>query len=363
MNNDTRVSIIVPVYNVEKYLVRCIESLINQTFKNIEIILINDGSTDNSLNIINEYKKKDRRIKLIDNKNNGVSCSRNIGIKQSKGNYIMFVDSDDWIDKNTIEDMYNLLEKNGCDLVMCSYIREFLKGSKEKKVMLEDKITYEKKDIKKELLRRLIGPVREELANPENLDSMGTVWGKLYRSSIIKANNIKFIDLKEIGSAEDVLFNIYLFNEINRAIFINKPMYHYWKGNSNSVTSKYNPKLTEQRQVFFRYIQEFLDRNNMEGIFYEALNNRICLSTLGYGLIEFSKNNNKTFLKKVKNIKIFLNEGYVLNSYKDLQLSYFPIHWRMFYFFNKYKITIGSCFIIMSINLLKNINNFKLRRV
>lgn len=363
MGNDISVSIIVPVYNTEKYLVRCVESLINQTFNNIEIILINDGSTDKSLNIINEYKKKDRRIKLINNKNNGVSYSRNIGIKESKGSYIMFVDSDDWIDKNTIEDMYNLAEKNSYDLVMCSYTKEFLSGSKEKKIILGDKIIYEKKDIEKELLRKLIGPVKEELASPTNLDSMGTVWGKLYRSSIIKDNNIKFIDLKEIGSAEDVLFNVYLFNRINKAIFISKPMYHYWKGNSSSITSKYNPRLNEQRQVFFKYIEKFLDKNKMEQVFYEALNNRVCLSALGYGLVEFSKNNNKNFFKKVNNIKRFLNEEYVLNAYRNLELNYFPIHWRAFYFFNKHKISIGICFIIMSINLLRNINNLKLRRV
>lgn len=362
MSTDTRVSIIVPVYNVEKYLVRCIESLINQTFKNIEIILINDGSTDNSLNIINEYRKKDKRIKLINNKNNGVSYSRNIGIKQSTGDYIMFVDSDDWIDKDAIKNMYALAIKNSCDLIMCSYTREFLNGSKERKIMLDDEVIYEKKNIKRDLLRRLIGPIKGELVKSEGLDSIGTVWGKLYKSSIIKNNYIKFIDLEEIGSAEDVLFNIYLFNEIDRAMFINKPIYHYWKVNSDSITSKYNPKLMEQRKVFFKYVQKFIEKNKMEQIFYEALNNRVCLSLLGLGLVEFSKNNKKSFFNKVKSYDRFLRDDYILDSYKNLELKYFPIYWKLFYFLNKYQISLGSCCIIVCINLLKNINNFRLRR-
>lgn len=362
-NINIKVSVIVPVYNVEKYLSRCIESLIGQTFNDIEIILINDGSTDKSLNIINKYRAKDKRIKLINNENRGVSYSRNIGIKESVGEYIMFVDSDDWIDKDTIDKMYKKAIKNDYDLIMCSYVREFFSGSKCKNITKEVEIIYEKFSINNNLLRRLIGPIENELANPENLDSLGTVWGKLYKAETIKKNNIKFIDLEKIGSAEDVLFNIYLFNEINKAIFINEAMYHYWKGNSNSVTSKYNSKLREQRQVFFKYIEDFIRKNQMNEIYYEALNNRICLSILGYGLTEFSKDNNKNFLNKVKNIDKFLNDEYILNSYKHLKLKYFPIHWKIFYFFNKYRISIGSCFVILSINWLRNINNFKVRGV
>lgn len=363
MKNNIKVSVIVPVYNVEKYLGRCIESLINQTFTNIEIILVNDGSTDRSLEIIEKYKEKDKRIKLINNKNMGVSYSRNIGIKKSIGKYIMFIDSDDWIDKDTIDIMYNKIIENDYDLVMCSYVREFLNQSKYKNIMPEEEVKYTKYTINNSLLRKLIGPIETELASPENLDSLGTVWGKLYKTEVIKKNNIKFIDLEEIGSAEDVLFNIYLFNKINKAIYINKPIYHYWKGNSNSITSKHNPNLREQRKVFFKYIEDFIKTNNMDRKFYEALDNRVCLSVLGYGLIEFSKNNDNSFFNKLKNIDEFLNDKYMINSYRNLKLNYFPVYWRIFYFFNKYRISVGSCFIILLINLLRNINNIKERRV
>ena len=101
------ISIIVPIYNVSKYLDKCLNSLINQTYKNIEIILINDGSTDNSISICLKYKKKDKRIRLYNKKNGGLSSARNMGIKYSKGNYLFFVDSDDFLDLEIIEYLYN----------------------------------------------------------------------------------------------------------------------------------------------------------------------------------------------------------------------------------------------------------------
>ncbi len=106
--NKPKVSIIVPVYNVENYLDRCLDSLINQSFDDIEIICINDGSTDNSLSILKDYEKKDARVKIINKDNSGVSDCRNNGINVANGEYIVFVDSDDWIDVNMIETMYNM---------------------------------------------------------------------------------------------------------------------------------------------------------------------------------------------------------------------------------------------------------------
>ncbi len=111
-----KVSVIVPVYNVEKYLEECIESLINQTLTDIEIICINDGSTDNSLKILEELQKKDNRIKIINQKNSGVSSARNNGIENATGEYIGFVDSDDWIDSDYYEKLYNTAKKYNSDI-------------------------------------------------------------------------------------------------------------------------------------------------------------------------------------------------------------------------------------------------------
>ena len=342
MKEQPQVSIIVPVYNVENYIERCLNSLVNQTFKDIEIITINDGSTDKSLELLNKYAKEDIRISVIDLGDEGVSYCRNLGIEKANGKYIMFVDSDDWIDSNMVEVMYKKAEENKLDLVMCSYIREFKDHSKEKIFNLPEEIIYKEDKVKNELLRKLVGPIKEELSNPEMLDALGTVWGKLYRADILKENKLKFVDLNEIGSAEDTLFNIFTFNYLKKVMFLNKPMYHYWRDNPKSVTSQYNPKLKEQRKVFFKYISDFIRENNFEQVFEEALNNRICTSVLGLGLIECSKNNKISRINKIKNIKIIINEEYIRNAYKNLELKYFSIHWRIFYFFIKHKMSICS---------------------
>ena len=353
MKEQPQVSIIVPVYNVENYIERCLNSLVNQTFKDIEIITINDGSTDKSLELINKYVKEDIRVSVIDLGDEGVSYCRNLGVEKANGKYIMFVDSDDWIDSNMIEAMYKKAEENKLDLVMCSYIREFKDHSKEKIFNLPEEIIYKEDKVKNELLRKLVGPIKEELSNPEMLDALGTVWGKLYRTDILKENKIKFVDLKEIGSAEDTLFNIFTFNYLSKVMFLNKPMYHYWRDNPKSVTSQYNPKLKEQRKVFFKYISDFIKENNFGQVFKEALNNRICTSVLGLGLIECSKNNKISRINKIKNIKKIINEEYIRNAYKNLELKYFSIHWRIFYFFIKNKMSFCSYLMLSIIEFLR----------
>ena len=116
-----KVSIIVPVYNVEKYLCQCLESLVHQTLTDIEIICVNDGSTDNSLGILNKYAQLDSRIKVFSQKNQGVSSARNLGLEKVNGEYITFVDSDDWIELNACEILYNTAQERNTDILLCSY--------------------------------------------------------------------------------------------------------------------------------------------------------------------------------------------------------------------------------------------------
>ena len=119
MNKQDLISVIVPVYNVENYLKRCLDSIINQTYQNIEIILIDDGSTDNSGNLCEDYKKIDNRIKVVHKTNGGLSDARNTGIKKAKGKYITFVDSDDYVEYDYVEYLYNLIKKYDTNISFC----------------------------------------------------------------------------------------------------------------------------------------------------------------------------------------------------------------------------------------------------
>ncbi|MEG0408266.1 MAG: glycosyltransferase family 2 protein [Bacilli bacterium] len=208
------ISIIVPIYNCERFIDKCIKSILNQTYNNIEIILIDDFSNDNSYNICQLYAYQDKRIKLVKNITKGVSNARNYGVSISNAKNIMFVDSDDWLDLNCCEYLLFLKEKYCCDFVACSYyINDSYSIKKEKILLLEnDKIL-------------------ENYFSRSNI--MTCVWNKLYDKKII--NNIKFNSNYIMG--EDVLFTCNIIANSKKIVCTNIPKYHYNVLNSNSVTS------------------------------------------------------------------------------------------------------------------------------
>jgi glycosyltransferase involved in cell wall biosynthesis len=350
-----KVSIIVPIYNAEEYLARCFDSLLEQNLQEIEIIAINDGSKDSSLEIVKEYQSKDNRIKIINQLNRGVSSARNEGIKAAIGKYIGFVDPDDWVESDMYETMYNYAISEKADIVMCSYLREFETHSKVKEFNLPDKVRYEEEEIKKSFMRRLVGPINEEIANPELLDAWGTVWSKLYRTEMIKHNGIRFVDLNKIGSNEDNLFNIEVFYYAKSFLFINTPYYHYWRANSKSISTRFKPDLLNQWNYLFNYIEMFLKAKNLNQEYITALDNRICINTLGLGLNTISKDNRSSCFIKIQHIKAFLKNKRIKHSFKQLELAKFPFAWRVFYFFAKVQFAAGLYFMLLCIEYLRKI--------
>ena len=160
MEKIYKVSIIVPVYNVEKYIKRCLDSLINQTYKNLEIILIDDGSTDSSGKICDQYKIKDNRFKVIHQKNRGLPSARNTGIDNITGNIVMFIDSDDWIDKDCIEKCIKEFKLNNkLECIVFPYIREFENISKPVYFLGKREKLFINDEIRKYIHRRLFGPI------------------------------------------------------------------------------------------------------------------------------------------------------------------------------------------------------------
>lgn len=339
-----KISIIIPCYNVEKYLPKCLDSIVNQTYKNLEIICINDGSTDNSLKILDGYKEKDDRIIVINQKNRGLSETRNAGIKKASGKYIMFVDSDDWIDLDTCERAILKAIKYKCDLVLWSYVREFGRINKPKMILGNENTVFNSNECK-ELHRRLFGLRGEELLNPENADSLVTAWGKLYKADLIK--NVEFVSTKEIGT-EDALFNCYAMDGISTAYYIAEPFYHYRKDN-NSLTSAYNEKLFVKWNNLFDIMKCYIHKNNLDKEYSEALNNRICLSIIGLGLNIVNADKK---INKVKKIKKIISSPRYRQAYKQLTLRYFPLHWKVFFVFAKYNCSIGVYLMLLAIKKL-----------
>ena len=333
-NTDVKplVSIIVPVYNVEQYLPQCLDSIVNQTYKNIEVICVNDGSPDNSIKILEEYASRDSRIKVISQKNQGVSSARNIAHQYVNGDYIIYVDGDDWLDVSTFEIAVEKAIEVSADVVMWSYISES-KNRSDKKIIFDDEFIFDETKVKQMLHRRFIGIAGSELAHPEQADSLCPVWGKMYKSNIILKSNVKFVDLDKIGTYEDGLFNLEVFKYVHKAVYLPVNLYHYRRTNSESQTAKYRPRLFEQWQKLFDEMQLYIGDNGLSEEYEDALSNRIALSILGLGLNILSSDFSAK--KKKKLIKEIITSDRYKEAYKKLEFKYFPIHWKLFYSFAK----------------------------
>ncbi|MEG1886909.1 MAG: glycosyltransferase family 2 protein [Oscillospiraceae bacterium] len=347
------ISIIVPVYNVEKYLKKCLDSLVGQTMKEIEIICVNDGGPDNSLEILNEYAKNDERIIVIDKKNEGVSAARNSALKIAEGEYIMFVDSDDWIDEAMCEEMLKAIKQDDADAVMCSYIKEFSDHSVENHVFSNEYIVWNEADVKKNFHRRLFGMISEELNRPQDGDIIVSVWMQLFKVDICR--EIEFVDLKKIGTFEDGLFQIQAYNNCRKFVYIDKPFYHYRKTNDDSITTVYKPQLFDRWQNLYNIMEDIIDENGYGKEYKNALNNRIALGMIGLGLNEISAKG-KSIFKKSKSLKQMLKTERYEKAYRQLEFKPFPFEWKVFFFLCKCKMTFALVGMLECIDYLRRKN-------
>lgn len=346
--SEAKISIIVPVYNVETYLPQCLNSLVEQTYKNLEIICVNDGSTDGSLAILRDYAERDGRIKIVSQENAGLSGARNTGISYVTGQYLMFVDSDDWLDPDTCSTALQKAEELRADVVFWNYVREYENASKERIIFGTSERTVSGKEELSALHRRFVGLYGSELRAPETADSVVTAWGKLYRSDLIVKNDIRFVDTKEIGT-EDALFNLYVFGYVNRAAYIPNCFCHYRRDNETSLTKTYKAQLRERWLKLYEYMRDYLAENDLDPSFKTALNNRICLNVIPLGLNILRSGESMRFeIGKLK--EIVLSPVY-RDAVKTLELRYFPIHWKVFFFYAKYRMC--RCLLLMLLCIKK----------
>lgn len=349
MKNDL-ISIVVPIYNSELYLSKCIDSIINQTYKNLEIICVNDGSTDSTADILAKYAENDSRIKIITMPNGGISNARNTAHKYVLGQYIMYVDSDDWIELDTCEKALNAAKEFDADVVFWNYVREFGEISKSQYIYGSKNIVFENDVQIKQLHRKFFGPYNEELANPEKLDSVVTVWGKLYRAELIIDKNISFVSTKRVV-AEDLLFNVHFFTNVKKAIYLNDCFYHYRKTDSSSFTAKYRTDFVCRLENLYGFLEDYIIENNYNNTFTLALKNRKSLNIIGIGLNLLTADKS---INKYKVLREILHSDYFVDAVKSLSLKYFPLHWRIFFLFVKLEFSLGVYIMLKVIRYLKN---------
>lgn len=237
-----KISVIVPVYNMEKYLEKCLDSLVNQTLKEIEIIAVNDGSKDKSINILKKYSKKYKNIKIYDHDNQGISKTRNFGIEKATGEYIAFIDSDDYVDTRMFEIMYKKAKKDNLDIVVCDYYNYYENKNKIEKFKIVDF-----KDTTISENKSLIFQI-----NP-------SPWNKIYKKELFEVKKYRFpIGIKY----EDLGYIPILLTEANRIGKVNIPLNYYLiRGNSETTT------IDERVFDIFKILDilyEYFENKNME---------------------------------------------------------------------------------------------------
>lgn len=226
------ISIIVPVYNVEEYLKQCLDSILEQTFSDYEVILVNDGSTDNSGLICQEYAEKDSRIRYFEKENGGLSDARNYGIEQAQGEYLTFVDSDDFLDKMHLNVLYTALVSNNVDISIVNYAN--YQTSNATFYLHTFGEYYEKNYSSEELLDNLAILERNDL-------SFSTIWGKLYKRSVFS-----FLRFPKGVIGEDVALIYKIYTQVDKIVYAHKDTYIYRENDSGITKSKIYPLVTAQ---------------------------------------------------------------------------------------------------------------------
>lgn len=291
-----KITIIVPVYNTETYLDKCIDSLVNQTYQNLEIILVDDGSPDLCPQKCDEWSEKDKRIKIIHKSNGGLSDARNAGIEISTGEFIMFVDSDDFVDVNIVEDLYTLQKKTDSDIV-CGGFYKYIKGSVYK--IYNEFITSELVEFTS----------MEQLGNMLNSETDCSSCGKLYKRSLI--SNHRFIKNRY---NEDIIFLFEVYANCTKIIYTNK-RYYYYRDTEGSITHILSEKTMHVIKNMLEMEQMAIE-NKMP--IMEEMKNYKCRTCLELGYAIQRVNAGTRFLEESNYVKKYIKQHllYIIKSPK-----------------------------------------------
>lgn len=298
------VSVIVPVFNAGKYLEQCILSILHQNLKEIEVIAVNDGSTDNSAEILDKIAQQDSRLCVYHCANKGVSVARNFGINKSNGAYIGFVDADDWIEPDMYEKMYNAAENNKSEWVICNIC------------------IHEANEAERSRLKMVNGSVLIDESRPEFIENLMRFdydfanWNKLFSAKLIQRIGIRFNEKMYLW--EDLLFNLGYLQYVKRITFLDDDLYHY-RVLSSSLTNNRRESLIEQNNQLFRGYMVFA-KNTSTVKEIEAFRNQMANRCYHYLLNETAlnaKKNTSTFLA-------FLKKYHHGISSIDSEIFYFP---------------------------------------
>lgn len=298
-----KVSIILPCYNVEKYVAKSIQSVLNQTYTDFELLVIIDGSPDNSKAVAEMFA--DERITIFEKSNGGLSDARNYGLERANGEFVYFMDSDDWIERDLVEKTIELLEKQHLNVVIFGYIQD--DEDKEGNLVASTETipqlrSLRKRDSSVEVDAHLLG-------------LLGYAWNKVYRRSFLKVNNLNFE--KGISLVEDILFNVQIYQKLNEIYFINKAFYHYLNRPNATLIKQFHPDSFQLKLKRNKVIQQLFEnwnfQNKEEIIAFSQIHGiRYCIHNM------FSYKNDLSFREKTTYIQEMVSHPFtreVIGSY------------------------------------------------
>ena len=298
-----KISVIVPIYNVEKYLERCVGSILNQTFSDFEVLLINDASTDRSLQIARGFSG-DGRVCVLDKPHSGLGNTRNYGVEHANGEYLLFVDSDDWIDEDMLKNLYAAAAEYRADLVLFNYVRENLQEGEQRVCRLPVNYPEFGEEIRELLITELVGPDRED-GDWRHVEMLGCAWRRMYLRSWYLENNIRFGDEREI-MLEDMPATIAAHCAANRLLVVGGAYYHY-RYNPDSLSTRYRAHRMEMLTHCFAVVRQILTERGL----YERYANRhlawFLRSAVHSSLVNcFSRGNHVGFLRRYREVQSIL---------------------------------------------------------
>ncbi len=344
MNKKPKISVILPVYNVEKYLDRCLKTVVQQSLKDIEIIIIDDGSTDNCPKLCDEWAKKDSRIRVIHKKNEGLGMARNTGINNATGKYICFFDSDDYIEKDTLKETYNQIEKNKADICCFGFCKVNSVGKVVQKVIPNmEKNIYIDDEILDDFLPNLISNDPNK-KNKNNL--IMSAWGALFSLELIKKVNWKFVSERKIIS-EDVYSLLKLYRYVKKVVIINKT-YYYYCTNVNSLTHTFISDRYDRIKTFYNECIELCKKLNYNEIIkdrikYPFINNSI-------GALKLIVSSDISVKNQQDEVKKIISDDLLQSVIRNVNLKYENIFRKILFIILKNKMYF-LCYLVLKIKV------------
>lgn len=310
-----KLSIIVPVYNGEKYIGKTVDSILNQTFEDFELILINDGSTDGTRKILEECREEDKRLKVIHQENSGPGAARNVGIREARGEYIGFVDGDDYIDKEMYEKLLNVVVNNKVEMVMCGYTEKRDEDEIVVRANLQDREILFQKDIEDSIISTFIKNVNF---------GYFALWNKIYYKEFLLENDL-FIE-EDRKQGEDWWFNIRVFCKLQSVVYIDEPLYYYIRQNSESLMNAYNESNIDYLNRGYEQILPIAKKYQLDT---EELEMRRLVNIYGYLRATMKYNRKRFFI--IRDTKIdWIQVNGLLKKHRKKLLIRVQIFYKLF---------------------------------